>query len=334
MSTYNYIIFHKNCFDGFTSFMILQKTKKISKHAVVFPDVPSAKTPPNGVAGKDVIIMDVAYKYEVLKQICMVAKSVLFIDHHITIHDDVLKIKKDIVILDDTRQNVNGRGDIVKNMEIIYDEQECGASLTWKYFFGEKEMPLFIKYIKDNDIGTWKLKWTHEFIAALDVNYKTNLDRKTIQKWEKLFDPDVAQAVAKKGKIYREYINHLAKENAKRYSMEAFPSEKIYEEFTEYFNKPGEYKVAVFCGGGCPSATILGLKMLETIECDFALMWNLNLDRKEYIISFRSKITDVGRIAHAFGGGGHTLASACSFPTTRYNIQDLFFPRSLPRQSK
>jgi hypothetical protein len=318
MSTYNYIIFHKNCFDGFTSFMILQKTKKISKHAVVFPDVPSAKTPPNGVAGKNVIIMDVAYKYEVLKQICMVAKSVLFIDHHITIHDDVLKIKKETN----------------ENMEIIYDEQECGASLTWKYFFDGKEMPLFVRYIKDNDIGTWKLKWTHEFIAALDVDYKTNLDRNTIRKWEKLFDPNITDSIIKKGKIYREYINHLAKENSKRYSMEAFPSEKIYEEFTEYFNKPGEYKVAVFCGGGCPSATILGLKMLETIECDFALMWNLNLDRKEYVISFRSKITDVGRIAHMFGGGGHTLASACSFPMTRYNIQDLFFPRSLPRQSK
>jgi len=314
---YDYIVFHKNCFDGYTSFIILQKTKHIDINAVILPDVPSAKTIPSGLENKNVVIMDVAYKPEIIKQICDVANYVLFIDHHITIRDDVKKIQNEI-----------------KNLEIIYDEYECGSSLTWKYFNKNKKMPLFVKYIKDNDIGQWKLKHTHEFIASLSVDFDTNLKHETIKKWNTLFNTNVVNKLIKKGKIYREYINHLASENSKKYSLELFPSEKIYQDMHEHFKKPGEYTVAVFCGGGCPNATILGVKMLEMIKCDFVIMWNLNLDKKEYIMSFRSKSTDVGKIASAFGGGGHKLASACSFSVYKYNITDLFFNASLPRQSK
>lgn len=319
MTTYDFIIFHKNCLDGFTSFVILNKTKYISKKALIYPDVPSTKHAPSKIDNKNIIIMDVAYKCEILKEICKYAKSVLFIDHHVTIHNDVLKLQ---------------HKEKIKNLEIIYDESECGASLTWKHFFKKKPMPLFVRYIKDNDIGLWKLKWTHQFISSLHVNYKMNVDKINLKKWLKLFDSNVVKTHISKGKMYTEYIDYLTTLNSKRYSMEAFPSSKIYEDYSVHFNKPGEYKVAVFCGMGCPSSTLLGIKILETIECDFALIWTLNLDRKEYVLSFRSKFIDVGKIAAIFGGGGHTLAAACSVPLEKYNIQDLFFARSLPRQQK
>lgn len=56
------------------------------------------------------------------------------------------------------------------------------------------------------------------------------------------------------------------------------------------------------------------------------------MDTKQYVLSFRSKNIDVGKIANIFGGGGHKLASACSFLANKYHIQDLFveispFPR-------
>jgi nanoRNase/pAp phosphatase (c-di-AMP/oligoRNAs hydrolase) len=73
---------------------------------------------------------------------------------------------------------------------------------------------------------------------------------------------------------------------------------------------------------------------METIDCNFAIIWTYHMDRKEYVLSFRSKEVDVGSIAAIFGGGGHKLASACSFSANKYNIQDLFFPNSLPRKNK
>ena len=54
MVYYNYVIFHKGCFDGFTSFIILTKTGKISKGATIYPDVPSAKFAPPQINNKDV----------------------------------------------------------------------------------------------------------------------------------------------------------------------------------------------------------------------------------------------------------------------------------------
>ena len=58
---YNYVIFHKGCNDGFASFIILNKSKLISNDAIIYQDVPSAKSVPQRITGKDVIIMDVAY---------------------------------------------------------------------------------------------------------------------------------------------------------------------------------------------------------------------------------------------------------------------------------
>jgi len=314
MVAYNYVIFHKGCLDGFTSFIVLHKSGKISDSAIIYPDVPSAKVPPPNLENKDVIILDVAYKYDVLMSVSEKAKSVTFIDHHVTIHGDVEKIKK-----------------LNSNIKIIYDEKECGASLAWQTFNKNKKLPLFIRYIKDNDIGTWKLKYTHHFIAALDANYNFSLNYENIRKWNALFNKIIVQKLISRGKIYKEYMDYLLDINSRRYSMELFPSEVIYEQYSEYFKKPAEYKVAVVCGSGCPSTSLLGAKMMNTLDCDFVIVWNLHLDKKEYVLSFRSKEIDVGNIAKMFGGGGHKLASACSFPITKHAIQDLFFPNSLPR---
>lgn len=317
MVLYNYVIFHKGCLDGFASFIILQKSGNIAHDAIICPDVPSTKVLPSNLENKDVIILDVAYKYDILTEITEKVKSVTFIDHHVTIHNDVEKIKMS--------------NDKIK---MIYNENECGASLTWYFFYKNKKLPLFIKYIRDNDIGTWNLKFTHQFIAALETNYTLSLNHNNIWKWMELFNKHVVKILIKRGKIYKEYMDHLLDINSKRYSMELFPSEMIYEQYTDYFKKPAEYKVAVVCGAGCPNSSLLGLKMMNVLNCDFVIIWSLHLDKKEYVLSFRSKIVDVGKIAKIFGGGGHKLASACSFSITKYAIQDLFFPTSLPRQNK
>ena len=96
MVYYNYVIFHRKCLDGFTGFVVLHKSKKIHKSALIYPDVPSAVVTPPNIYNKDVIIIDVAYKYDVLKSICLDAKSVTFIDHHVTIRDDVKRLSDEL----------------------------------------------------------------------------------------------------------------------------------------------------------------------------------------------------------------------------------------------
>ena len=313
---FDYVIFHKNCLDGFSSFIILTSTDFIADNAIIYPDIPSAKEPPPSLENKNIIIMDVAYKKNVLEQIFQEANYVLFIDHHITIRNDVLQL---ITIYD-------------KHL-VVYDNTKSGASLTFEYFYPNKKFPWFIKYIEDNDIGRWKYKYTIDFILAIHVNYPLDLSNENIERWNKLYDNKEVRRLIKLGKRYAEYEDFLLNINSKKYTLELFPSEKIFQDFKDYFNKPGQYKVAVV-NNSCPSASALGKKIVITIDCDFAMIWSLHLDKKEIIISFRSKDVDVGEIAKIFGGGGHTNASACSIPLSKYNITDLFFPQSLPRIRK
>lgn len=318
---YNYVIYHRGCYDGFSAFVILDKSGFIEKGATIFPDVPSAKIAPRGIEDKDVIIMDTAYKYDILKEIFRSAKSVTFIDHHITIRDDVTKLKDEF-----TSES--------KSINIIYNEDECGASLTWHFCYPDKKLPWFLKYIKANDIGKWEMfNNTYNFMAYLNVHFQTELSKENIEKWNTLFDKDTVKRMIKKGRIYKEYIDYMLDTNSNKYSMMSFPSEKIYEEYTEYFKQPGQYKVAV-SSMPCPNSSQLGNKMMKEINCDFVMFFTQNLDKKEYILSLRSDEVDVGEIAKIFGGGGHKLASACSIQMDKYSIDDLFMKDSLPRQKR
>lgn len=312
---YNFAIYHKNCQDGFSSLMVLLKSKLLSKDSIIYHDIPSTTYPPKNIDNKNIIIMDVAYKYDVLREIFERANQVTFIDHHVSIREDVIELSKKY-------------GNRVK---IIYDINECGASLTWKYLFKNKKLPLFIRYVRDNDIGTWKIPNTKPFIYSLRVKYDIDLKKDIVKKWMELFDDNIVKKLVKIGKIYEEYAESLLDENVRKYSLELFPSEIIFKEFRKNFIKSGQYRVAVICGNGCPSSSLLGNKIMETVNCDFAVLWTYNMEKKEYIISFRSKYVDVSVIAQLFGGGGHKLASACSFPSSKYQIQDLFFPKSIQK---
>lgn len=303
---YNYIIFHKNCFDGFAGFFLLTLTDKIDKNAIILADVPSSIYLPKNLNNKNVIIIDVAYKKNILDKIINVANKVTFIDHHISIREDVLSLSN-------------------KKLVIVYNEKKSGSSLVWEYFNKNKKMPQFIKYIEDNDIGAWKLKYTHEFITGLSVHYDTSLSQDNINKWNNLLKKDEIIRLIKKGKTYVEYKNYLTDQNLNKYSLKMFPSKKIYEKHKKLFKTYGQYKVLIYNGVGCPSVNNIALKILNQINCDFVIFWTLNMDKKEYILQFRSSKVDVGEIAKIFGGGGHTLASACSISAKTYNIFDLFY---------
>jgi oligoribonuclease NrnB/cAMP/cGMP phosphodiesterase (DHH superfamily) len=315
---YDYVIYHKKCLDGFTGFVILTKTHTIKKSAIIYPDVPSARSLPPNIDNKNIIIIDVAYKYEVLRDIVNRAKHVTFLDHHITILDDVEKIKQ---------LNRN-------KIEVIYDKYKSGATLTWNYFFKNKKAPLFVRYIEDNDIGKWEMKYCLEFITGLSVHYDPTPTHNNLKEWSKLFSKTEVKRIIKLGTIYSVYKNYLADEHSKRFSLERFPSQQIYDKYSEYFTKPGQYTVALYCGSPCPSTNDISKRILEQYKCDFFVSWVLNLDRREIVLTFRSKVVDVGNIAKIFNGGGHTLASAGSFKYDEMKIEDLFLGTSIVRESR
>jgi nanoRNase/pAp phosphatase (c-di-AMP/oligoRNAs hydrolase) len=315
---FNYIIFHGGCLDGFSGFFVAKLSGRLSKDVIIHEDVPSTNKIPPDIDGKDVIIIDVAYKKDVLEEIFKYAKTVVFIDHHVSIKEDVEELHK--------KYNTSN------NITIVYDVLKSGATLAWSYLFGRQTAPLFLKYIEDQDTGTWKYPKTKPFIFALRVYYRLNTGKKSLNKWQQLLDKENVAELVKKGKYMKKYNDHIVSKNIPKHTLERFPSKKVYDMKPDIFDRPGQYKVAVYCGHNCPSVTELGVGALERMpDIDFCIMWVYNLDSRRYVLSVRSREVDVAEICKIFGGGGHKLAAACAFQSTVMRIEDLFEGSSLPR---
>jgi len=293
------------------------KTHNILNTIKIYPDEPSSDVVPAGIDNKNVIIIDVAYKKHVLEKIIERANFTLHIDHHVTIRNDVMDLE--------TRFSPN-------KFISYYDVNESGASLVWKYFYEDLQgvsvlKPKFITYIKDNDIGAWKHTNTMPFITALNVNYKLEPTPENLLSWDKLLSENEVKNLISTGNTFLEYQNYLLEQNVKKHSIELFPGYTLYKQHKNFFKKPGQYKVAFVNGSGCPNVSILGKKIVNEINCDFCIFLTVNFDKKLYILSFRSKSVDVGKICAVLGGGGHMYAAACSLPIKKYKLHDLFYSR-------
>ena len=234
------------------------------------------------------------------------ANKVLFIDHHVSIRNDVKNLK-------------------IKNPhKIIYNEKKCASLLVWDYFYEKKKIPLFLKYINDNDTGTWKYLETDYFFNSIEIHFKTtDISFQNLKKWTKLLDDKYTKKLIQRGKIYYEYKNHLIKDTIKKKTVKFFPSKLFLDKNNEYFKTVGKYKVAIL-NGGCPHGSVVARELLKKNEFDFCLIWTLNLYNNIYICSLRSTKINVSKIAKYFGGGGHKLAAAFSLSSKKYKITDLF----------
>lgn len=299
---YDYIIYHKDCTDGFTGLLVFLKTKYWKKGKTkIYPDVPFATEPPPLIENKNVIIIDVAYNKTMIQKIAEKVNRLLFIDHHKSIQEDVENLELD------------------NRHKIIFDTTYSGASLTWKYFFNSPP-PLFVKYVADNDMGIW----TDPKVAALAAYIETDLKKEpteiNINIWNNMFENTTLDEYITIGNHYHKYKMSIIKSFAKNTTIELFPSKQIFD-MTKAFEKVGQYKVAVH-NGTCPNASLLGNYIASNFACDFCMMWTCNVSKKTIVIAMRSISTDLTTIAKAMGGGGHPMAATFKFESA--NITDLF----------
>lgn len=304
---FDFVIYHKNCYDGFTSFVVAKMSGKIADDAIILPYSPSFDCPTK-IENKNILMLDIALKKEVIEEICKKASKVTYIDHHIT------------------SQNIKE----CENIDVIFDNNECGATLTWKYFFGNKKMPLFLEYVRDNDIGLWKMENTSELLSVLEMSgYIMNVEY--VDKWIELIKDkknNEIKKLIKSGVTFYKYLNHIMKVNyswcEKNYVL--FPSEKVIEKFPENYTNEKQYKVALIEQFNViPSVTEISKYIFSTYEhIDFCVFWCYSIETKKYSISMRSKEFNVGALCKLFNGGGHVLASGCKLDSTDMKIDDLF----------
>jgi nanoRNase/pAp phosphatase (c-di-AMP/oligoRNAs hydrolase) len=271
--------------DGYTSLFCFYYANLLTSDVRILGDVPSTHHIPEGVKDKNVVIVDTAYNKEIVKGIVNLSKSVLFIDHHKTIIDDIKLIKSD-------------------KLTIIYDKNKSGASLSWIYCFNSP-LPKFIKLIEDNDIGEWKYNETKAFMLGIGINFDISSPKiSSLKQFKKLLDESYVNSLIKESEPMLIYKNYLIKKSLKNYAIKKFEG----------------YKIAVL-NSASPLTPDIGTELSKLPGIDFSLLWSYSHNRKLYFVSLKSQNIDVGSIAKKYGGGGHTYAS--SFTTTKF-IDSLF----------
>ena len=270
------LLYHGDCIDGFASaFACYYFMKTVNKKKrVTFIPCQHQKPPPN-VSGKNVLICDFSYKYEILKRMINDSNKLAILDHHVSAEKDLKNIDKS---------------------HKIFDKSHSGAYITWAYFFGEDNIPLFIKYVEDNDIWAKKLPNTKAFTSFI-----FNLP-KTFDIYEKLLDDKyVLNTVIPMGEGMQKQNDSYITDGVKKAAMNfMLIDSKLY--FVASVNTSilkSEIGNAIF--NLYPNA-------------NFALCHSQNSFTGETYLSLRSVDTasDVEVIASKFGGGGHRNAAGLS----------------------
>lgn len=178
------VIYHGECSDGFSAAWIAWK--KFGDKAEYVPAYHQEQSP-EGLAGKEIYILDFSFPKEVMAKIVKENKKVTVIDHHKSAEETVKMAH-----------------------EYLYEMNHSGAALAWRFFYPDLTVPWLIRYIEDMDI--WKLELPDIFAMTLVLN-SLNKDFETWNKLAKdLDDEPVRGQYIKQGNIMLKYEKKLLDE--------------------------------------------------------------------------------------------------------------------------
>lgn len=150
-------IYHANCADGFGAAWVVRKA--LGADNVDFVAGHYGHPAPD-VEGRDVIIVDFSYPYELLVLLGHQARSILIIDHHKTAAEALARLQPAPPTFAEWRTSEQHVG-------TVFDMQRSGAGLTWDYLIPDEPRPRLINHIEDRDLWRFDLPGTKAVTAAL-----------------------------------------------------------------------------------------------------------------------------------------------------------------------
>jgi oligoribonuclease NrnB/cAMP/cGMP phosphodiesterase (DHH superfamily) len=141
------IIYHEvkpgiACPDGLAAAWV---AKKKYENAEIIGCVYQAESLPKVNAGDTLVIVDFSFNKEILNSWAEIGCDIVVIDHHKSAWEMLQGFNKGI---------------------LKFDMANCGAYLTWKYFFKDRPVPVFIEYVNDQDMWNWELPYSKEVASA------------------------------------------------------------------------------------------------------------------------------------------------------------------------
>jgi uncharacterized protein len=268
-----YILYHSNCFDGFSS--AWAAWKKYGDGATYFP-VNYGEPVPRMEDGAEVYICDFSYPLDVLRELEERMSYVYVLDHHKTAMEDLSGFSN-----------------------AIFDMNRSGCTITWSYFHPDKEVPLFLKYMQDRDIWTFYMPFTREIFALAESTPMTFED------WDQL--------VAGIENDKEEGLNSIKEDSSLLVASRSLLSykniiiEKTIETGTRWMNIDGHEVPVVNTSKSYGTECCQRLLDLYP-SASFAAYYYDESDKRYWGFRSRSEF-DVSVIAKKYGGGGHKNAS-------------------------
>jgi len=165
-------VYHANCADGFGAAWAVRNAVGVDNFEGF---AATHGNPPPDVTGRDVIIVDFSYSYDVLSDMGRKAHRVLVLDHHKSARDELSRFAQFRTDApDDGTFNAHWKAALVDstmqggpNVATCFDMDRSGARLAWDHFNPGIEPPRLLQHIEDRDLWRFELPGTREVQAAL-----------------------------------------------------------------------------------------------------------------------------------------------------------------------
>ena len=134
------VLYHADCPDGFGAAWAVWTRCPTAR----FVTARHGQPPPDGLAGKRVVILDFSYARSIIERLASEAPALAVIDHHITAQEAL--------------------GDLPYTH---YEQNKSGAVLAWEWTY-RAPAPWLLEYVQDGDLGRWVLPNSRAINAAIE----------------------------------------------------------------------------------------------------------------------------------------------------------------------
>lgn len=310
------VIYHANCADGFGAAFVVWL--KLGDNAEYLPmnygatynfDLSGIVVNRVGyeINGREVFILDFSFPREVMDDLFVHAKRVVWLDHHKTAFEMWCETERERYESDDGT--------------IILNNNKSGALLAWEYFHPGTEVPMLIQHIDDRDRWQFKLDGSKELHATL-ASYQPW----TFEQWWRLFYDKHGLGTNKRADLIQEGAAILRTHNqhvqsALKQARQCVIIPAIIDSAASYkapwaWGNSAEFGDFCFASGlaaNAPAflASDLGHELANK-SGTFGLVWSMAGDGQIHCSLRSNGDYDVSAIAKALGGGGHRNAAGFS----------------------
>ena len=266
------VIYHGDCSDGFGAAWAAWKLLgNKAEYVAAFHG-----QPPPDVSGRNVILLDFAYDKKTTRKMIKDADSFAMRDHH----------KSAMIMLEGIAK------------PDWFDLSRSGCALAWEYFHPSADMPKFLQFIENRDMG-WKpyMEYSREFSMAFDMVPFTFKD------YDRLINTSAVDECIKRGSQILPYADTVIDKLCKQAVRKRLRGHDVLVVNSTHW------------------ISEIGTRLAP--DCDFAMVWYWNHNEGYAKVSLRSfhPEVDCGTIAKRFKGGGHAEIAGFEYSG---NIDDIF----------